>query len=211
MSNDSNIEIVHVVTYNKHSVNKIGKNNIENSFKHNQSRYFNFLLLICIGSTITIPTIIIFFIGIIFPFISIASQSLWQIALYIMISCILSIIICHCYRYETFELYFNNNSIQKRIIDNGWSDVIEQMTMQIEDANINTIRRFKPLPYVLKIAHRIDKNVLWFVSKTIICNDEITSNGNKITLEEDCSELESLSLINNDHNDTDIELLDIDD
>merc|ERR1711971_276177 len=120
-----------------------------------KSGYFYFLLFIRIGSTCAIPTFIIFVIGLIFPFISIASQSLWEIALYFIISYILSLLICHCYRYEVFELYFNKSSIQKRIIMYGWNEVMDRMHIHHEDA-MSTSKLFRFLPYVLVIANPID-------------------------------------------------------
>eukprot|EP01083_Nonionella_stella_P139317 424776_1 len=162
----SAVEILRVVTYNTAKVHKMNLKNMDSVLKDDQTRYFRFLLVICTGSTIAIPTTLIFFIGLIFPNISIASQSLWQLALYVLISFLLCTLFCHCYRYEWFELYLNNKSIQKRIKDNGWNNVIQRMSLQNEDANIKTITMFKRLPYVLWIANRIDKNVLWFLSKT---------------------------------------------
>ena len=174
MSTEPKIEILRVVTYNN---NKLGGGKRITSDNTIKSGYFYFLLIICIGSTCAIPTFIIFVIGLIFPFITIASQSLWEIALYVIISYILSLLICHCYRYEVFELYFNKRSIQKRIMMYGWNEVMDRMHVHYEDA-LSTSKLFRFLPYVLMIANRIDKNVLWFVQKTTA---ETTAQHTKLT------------------------------
>lgn len=210
MSNEK-VEILRVVTYNTKTVSRI--NNDDNSLRDSQRKYFTFLMSICIGSTIAIASFITLWIGIIFPSIEIWSEKLWQMCLIIIISCILSMFICHCYRYETFELYFTNKLIQKRIIDAGWKNVIERMHIKNEDANINSIKLFKRIPWVLPIANRIDKNVLWFIRKTAVITEseetklkeqmmEKLSNNKQTNLKE------SVALINDneDAEDSDIEL-----
>ena len=214
---DEPVEILRVVTYNSKTVSRI--NNVDNSLRDNQQKYFTFLVSICIGSTIAILSFIALWIGVIFPSIEILSEQLWQICLIIIISCMLSMFICHCYRYEAFELYFTNKLIQKRIIDSGWINVIERMHIKNEDANINSIKLFRRIPWVLPIANRIDKNVLWFIRKTAVITEseeiklkeeimEKLSNDNHQS--EQSNLRESVSLIrdngNEDDSDTNIEL-----
>merc|ERR1719295_4011 len=108
MSHGNDMEILRVVTYNSQTVQSIGGNTTGASLVEQSatSRYYRFLVIVCLGSTIAIPSVLIFVIGLIYQDIGFASQKLWEIALYILISCILSFFICHCYRYEAFELYF---------------------------------------------------------------------------------------------------------
>merc|ERR1719295_77717 len=167
MALGKDVEILRVVTYNTQTVQAIGQTTgSSQALQRTTSRYYKFLMIVCLGSTIAIPSVLIFVIGLMYQDIGFYSQKLWEIALYILISCILSFFICHCYRYEAFELYFRHNAMQKRIMHSGWHNVVERWQIQNEDANMDTIKLFRKIPYVLPIADRIDRNVMWFVRKT---------------------------------------------
>lgn len=156
------VEILRVVTYNTETVSAIeDTTGSRNVISQSTSRYLRFLSVVCIGSTIAIPAVLIFIFGLVIDI-----KSLWEMALYVLLSCALSLLIVHCYRYETFELYFRHKSIEKRIMCNGWSSTLERWLIQNEDANMDSIKKFKRVPYVLPIANRIDRNVLWFVRRT---------------------------------------------
>ena len=172
MSHGKDVEILRVVTYNTQTLRAIGKTTgTSHAVQSTTSRYYRFLMVVCLGSTIAIPSVLIFVIGLMYQDIGFSSQKLWEVALYILISCILSFFICHCYRYEAFELYFRHNAMQKRIMHSGWRNVVDRWQIQNEDANMDAIKLFRKIPYVLPIADRIDRNVMWFFQRTYTVTD----------------------------------------